>query len=421
MRLGLGLGLGTNKTASGGGGSPVPVTTLQLPQPDGTTGLYDLVDWFDGRTTSIAVADHDGTMVSIPAGVPALEGARVQYDPDALFATFTATASTPSPLDNMKVEYSDGSTTGYERNGKVSRLYASLVDYDGVMAESDVLKVFMGNKIALTMFYFHGNNLTGSFPDLSSSPALKTFYCEENNLTGSISDLSANTALKFFYCGTNELTGVMPNLSANTALITFDCHENNLTGSIPGLSANTALTRFYCYGNNLTGSIPSLSSNTSLAGFYCQTNQLTGSIPSLSSNTALTNFSCNNNQLTGSIPDLSSNTALTHFYCYDNQLTGSIPNLSSNTALKYFYCYDNQLTGFAGGWPDSAFNFNASINALTESAVNQILIDADAALSIGNVPGTTINVSVGTNAAPTGAGITAKNNLVANGATVTTN
>lgn len=78
----------------------------------------------------------------------------------------------------------------------------------------------------------------------------------------------------------------------------------------------------------------------------------------------------------------------------------------------------HQLTGFAGGWPNKAFDFNASNNALTESAVNQILIDADTS---GIATGTTINLTGGTNSAPTGLGITAKNSLIANGATVTTN
>jgi len=50
--------------------------------------------------------------------------------------------------------------------------------------------------------------------------------------------------------------------------------------------------------------------------------------------------------------------------------------------------------------------------------VNQILIDADAS---GIASGTTIKLEGGTNAAPTGAGLTAKNNLIANGAIVTTN
>ncbi len=331
---------------------PAITTTMQLPQPDGTTGLYDLGVWVDGRTTSVVVKDHEGTMVSIPAGMPALEGARVQYDPDALWGTFTASDTTPSTLPTAYAKYSDGSTTGWEKNGKVSRLYASEENYDGVVTENDVLAVFFGSASGVTIINMNSNKLIGTMPDLSPFTAMTAVLLTSNKLTGSISNLSANTALQTVFFQTNELSGDIPDLSANSVLQTI----------------------------------------------YLSSNQLTGSIPNLSSNTALKTFDVTTNQITGVIPDL-----------------------SSNTALNTFSCGGNGLTGFAGGWPDKAVNFNASSNALTESAVNQILIDADAALSIGNVPGTTIYLTGGTNAAPTGAGITAKNNLVANGATVTTN
>jgi hypothetical protein len=56
-------------------------------------------------------------------------------------------------------------------------------------------------------------------------------------------------------------------------------------------------------------------------------------------------------------------------------------------------------------------------NALTVDAVNALLIEADAsALTSGN-----IILDSGTNAAPTGAGITAKNSLIAKGLNVVTN
>ena len=151
---------------------------------------------------------------------------------------------------------------------------------------------------------------------------------------------------------------------------------------------------------------------------YAYNNQLLGTIPNLSNNTALQYFSIHINQLTGSIPNLSNNTALTNFYVNVNQLTGTIPSLTANTALVNFFVYNNHLTDFAGGWPNKAFTFDARYNKLTVSAVNQILIDADTS---GIASGTTIKLEGGTNAAPTGAGLTAKNNLITNGATVTTN
>ena len=118
---------------------------------------------------------------------------------------------------------------------------------------------------------------------------------------------------------------------------------------------------------------------------------------------------------------IGNNTALQYFACYSNQLTGSIPSLDNNTALQYFYCHSNQLTGYPAGTNlnfTNTIDFNASNNLLTEEAVNNILIAFDNG-TIG--AGSTINVGGTGNAAPTGAGITAKDNLIAAGHTVVTN
>jgi len=277
---------------------------LQFPQAD-ANGLIDMELHESNRSTSTVAKDHEEIVRTLPANVIPWEKARIQYDPDNLFATFTATATTPSPLANMKAVFSDGSTHAYELNGDISgSQVASGTNYAESISDTDVLRIFLGS--------------------------------------------------------------------------------------------NTALTQFYGYNNNLTGSIPDLSSNT-----------------------ALTHFRYFNNNLTGSIPDLSSNTALVQFQCFSNNLTGSIPDLSSNTALVQFQCFSNNLTGYTASTISSTVTtFNAASNALVESAINQILIDCDTA-SLGT--GDTITLDGGTNAAPTGAGATAKANLIARGASVTTN
>ena len=62
--------------------------------------------------------------------------------------------------------------------------------------------------------------------------------------------------------------------------------------------------------------------------------------------------------------------------------------------------------------------FNSSVNAITDPLdINQIAIDFDTA---GHLNGT-LDLSGGTNAAPTGTGITAVSNLITKGWTVTTN
>ena len=179
------------------------------------------------------------------------------------------------------------------------------------------------------------------------------------------------------------------------------------------------ISSFVFSSSNLIGEIPVPSRLSNLSSFSCPSNQITGSIPNLSSNPALLTFYCHANQITGSLKSLSANTALTTFSCHTNQFTGSIPNLSANTALLTFSCHTNQLTGFSGGAiPSSITNFSAHNNLLTASAVNSILVACDTAWGAG---AKILSIGGTGNAAPTGAGITAKASLISKGHTVTTN
>jgi len=221
-----------------------------------------------------------------------------------------------------------------------------------------------------------------------------------------------DTSLKTVYMVAADGWGGLTVLNMNT---------RSLRGPIPSLARATALVYFYVNNNQLTGAIPSLTANTALVDFIAYVNQLTGSIPSLTTNTALAFFYVNNNQLTGAIPSLTANTALVYFNVGDNQLTGSIPSLAANTALVTFHTYNNQLTSYAGGLGTRVLTtFNAWFNALTGVAVNAILADLVVAQAGGN-PVCTVNLSGGTNAAPTGQGLTDKATLIAAGWTVTTN
>ena len=193
---------------------------------------------------------------------------------------------------------------------------------------------------------------------------------------------------------------------------------NNKINAFRWTGDQSLMTHIHFQSNQIIGSIPDLSSNVNLFVFYCYLNQITGSIPDLSLNVNLSAFRCYSNQITGSIPDLSSNVNLSAFRCNSNQITGSIPDLSLNVNLSDFQCHSNQITGYAGGIISATLiSFNVSNNALTEAAVNQILIDFDAS---GMVTGT-VNVGGGTNEAPTGAGIVAKDSLVSKGVSVITN
>jgi hypothetical protein len=281
----------------------------------------------------------------------------------------------------------------------------------------------------LLVFYMYGSSgITGTIPDLSNLTSLIDFRVSGKftspygALTGSIPDLSANVGLVTFYCRYNpNMSGSIPDLSANTYLVNFYCTFCGLSGSIPDLSANTYLVNFYCDENNLSGSIPDLSANIHLKMFLCGSNSLSGSIPSLTANTILEDFQCFINNLSGSIPDLSSNTALLDFDCHTNSITGVIPSLTANTVLQDFDCHGNGLTDYTASTISSAqVYFDASSNVLPASAVNQILADFMASVTLTPRTGELKLGGTG-NAAPTGQGLIDKASLITAGWTVSTN
>ena len=161
-----------------------------------------------------------------------------------------------------------------------------------------------------------------------------------------------------------------------------------------------------------------MSANTLIKYIYLNDNNLSGLVPSLSTNSALIFLNVSGNSLSGSIPSLNNNSNLTDCYLSVNNFTGDIPNLSG-TSLTTFHAPDNSLSGYRGGDVTSTLtDFRATINDLTESAVNSILVAFSAA---GGINGN-ILLQGGTNASPTGQGISAKTTLVNDrGWTVTTN
>lgn len=90
------------------------------------------------------------------------------------------------------------------------------------------------------------------------------------------------------------------------------------------------------------------------------------------------------------------------------------------TALVQFYINDTNITSFTAHreWFSSAIIFGIVDNAITDATIiNNILIELDAT----GANTFSIAMAGGTNAAPTGAGATAKANLIARGVIVNTN
>jgi Leucine-rich repeat (LRR) protein len=303
---------------------------------------------------------------------------------------------------------------------------------------------------SLKYFYVYNNNITGFLPDLNTNTTLLDLKCYHNLISGTTKSTAINNTIVTYHfhenkisgaillpsspatcklsnynCATNLITGYIPsNLSSYIKLKDFHCEENYISGVIPNLPS--VIADFNCGGQigiiKITGFIPPLSTCTDLQVFHCDQNQISGSIPSLSSNTLLTDFLCHGNYITGYLPSLSTLTDLDRFNCGNNLLSGLVPNLSQNIKLATFRGYANSFIGYDGTTvPKSLINFSLNGNFLPESEVDKILIAFKNAQA--TTPRNTGALELGGlgNAAPSAAGIAAKNILTSYLWTVNTN
>ena len=312
----------------------------------------------------------------------------VVYSPTpALFLDVETTASTPSTI-NVLIYGSDFTYNGAHYAGSSS--YISF-------AKTPKIQIGIDDLSSLQYFIIsYGSQIKGKAPDLSNCDSLTDITIQEAQLYGDLPDTSNCTNLMYYMFDGNDFTGSVSDMSNNPNLVYVYLDSCNLSGTIPDLSNLTNLVALSLYDNN----------------------SLTGNIPDLSNTTSLEQLLVNRCNLTGAIPDLSNLTSLKEIRLQDNNLTGDIPDLSNNTVLKLFMCDNNNLTGYAGTLLASSItSFKAGGNALSETAVNNILIQLDAAGSTYNY----CELAGGTNHAPTGAGLVAKNNLLAKHWTVNTN
>ena len=114
---------------------------------------------------------------------------------------------------------------------------------------------------SLTGLYLHGNQFTGTIPDVwgSSLPKLETLVIYENQLTGT---LLANfpESMIILNLNGNEFTGTIPDVwgSSLPNLEELYIYKNQFTGTIPSsLGQISSLTSFEFGSNNFTGSVDS--------------------------------------------------------------------------------------------------------------------------------------------------------------------
>jgi hypothetical protein len=278
--------------------------------------------------------------------------------------------------------------------------------------------------------WINGRNYTGTLPSFSICPSLIFLDASYNQLTGTIPSFAACPDLYELRLNSNSFSGVLPDFSSNTSLITFIINDNpSVYGTLSSFAGMTALEYFNIINTGLTGALPSFSGCTGLKYFFAnQVYGLTGSLPSFADSTGLIEFRCDDNTgLTGSLPSFNTCTSLQFLHINVPEFTGTIPTFHNCTNLIEVYIPMNVGTGFTG-YTSGAFNNQVNLNSLnfygsslSQANVDAILADLVTSLGLGGRVTCYVSLDGGSNAHPSGAGITSHNTLEAAGWTVDIN
>jgi len=205
--------------------------------------------------------------------------------------------------------------------------------------------------IKLRYFAASHNQLTGTFPDLSSMTKMTGLYLDGNDLGGPIPEyVGSMTALLDLRISENRFSGDITHLKNLKNLETVHLSDNEFTGSIPDMFDNLyRLHELVMSNNKLVGSIPrTLTHLQTLKTLNLDSNQLDGTLPpGLGLLTDIITLSLKDNKFEGTIPillgklDDIKTLSLNH-----NQLTGTIPSeLGLCFRLVGLHLQNNQLTG----------------------------------------------------------------------------
>ena len=184
----------------------------------------------------------------------------------------------------------------------------------------------------------------------------------------------------------------------------FDCRTDNVSGL--DVAALTALTYLHCGDNGI--SVLDVADLTSLNYLYCNSNSL--SVLDVAALTSLFRLYCNSNTI--SELDVADLTSLVYLHCGSNDI--SELDVSALTSLVYLSCYSNSIPELDVSALTSLTYLSCHNNNMSQSAVDDILVDLDNAGASGG----TCNID-GTNAAPSATGLAAKTSLEGRGWTVT--
>jgi hypothetical protein len=262
-------------------------------------------------------------------------------------------------------------------------------------------------------------SISGDILAVSHLRNLEVLYLYESSVSGSISSFVNMISMIDLRIQITSISGNVSSLSGMTSLQLMRLQTTSITGNISSFSAMTNLILMYIFGTTITGNISSLSALNSLEYVRAYTLSLSGDISNLSGMTSMIQLLMYNNSLTGNISNLSGMTSLTILQLqFNSSLSGDVSSLAGLTSLTILYLHSTSVTytttTLPSAWDNCNFRFDNC--GWTTNIVNAWLIDMDTASTASTK---SMDIS-GTNQAPSGPGITAKNSLIAKGWTVTT-
>ncbi len=346
----------------------------------------------------------------------------------------------------------------FNNNAKLRTIHLHQNQLSGTLPSTIVT-----NNIDLENLTFSNNQFSGSIPAgiFDNNAKLEVLRLEHNQFNNGLSStiFSNNPALTHLTFHQNQFNGPLPSgiFDNNVNLIHLLFHNNQITGSPNGFFDNNTslewlsfannqfsgtlsnsifdnnpnLTHLTFHGNLLNGALPTgvFDNNTALENLVFHNNQFSGALPAgvYDNNTSLEWLSFAHNQFNGSLSStlFSSNPSLVHLSFQGNEFSGAMPvNLfSNNLDLEHLIFHNNNLTtGTSLANNNKLIYLNAINNNFNVSSINNFLIDLEANGAPGS-PLATLGFQMHQQiplAAPSGAGLTAKNNMITAGKNVLT-
>jgi hypothetical protein len=193
----------------------------------------------------------------------------------------------------------------------------------------------------------------------------------------------------------------------------FNCTDSTFSGAVGGFDIMRSLTHLQFNSTGISGDIVGLADLAYLTHIQIDASSVTGSVNNLQT-ALLTYCQINSTALSGTIDAFAPATSMTTLILFLTSITGDIGDLAPLTSLGLLNASLNSLGYSDTTLPAWGGTYYLNDNGMTAGEVNAVLIDFDTAGASNG----TLNVS-GTNAAPTGAGITALISLLGKGWTIT--